>query len=111
MKVDIHAHEYPDAFLKEYGPLMNRGRVPRLNVDVKGWDLELHISALDEVGIDLQVISLTLPAYLPDVSPCVHLIQIGNEGMKAIRRTGAYRIVRYFLDRRREGLEDWPLTL
>ncbi len=86
MKIDIHAHEYPEAFLKEINLLMERGILPRPDFELRPWDVEKHMALNDELGIDLQVLSLTMTAYVTDRAAALGLAQAGNDGFAEVCR-------------------------
>ena len=84
MKIDIHAHDYPLAFYNEFKTLMERGVVPSPTQPIQPWREEEHLALLNETGLDLQVLSLSLTAYLKDKAACVGLIQAANDGFAEI---------------------------
>ncbi|MFQ5915702.1 MAG: amidohydrolase family protein [Nitrospinota bacterium] len=86
MKIDIHAHAFPESFVKEYKPLVESGLVPSIDLDFRPWNVDEHLALLEEVGIDLQVLSLVLTAYVPDRDAMRGIIQAGNDGIAEVCR-------------------------
>ncbi|MFQ5913008.1 MAG: amidohydrolase family protein [Nitrospinota bacterium] len=95
MKIDIHGHQYPEAFLKEFRPLVERGILPRPDFDFGPWEVEKHLALNDEMGIDLQVLSLTMTAYMTDPAAALGLAQAGNEGLAEVCRRYPERFVAF----------------
>ncbi|MBI2880322.1 MAG: amidohydrolase [Candidatus Tectomicrobia bacterium] len=95
MKIDIHGHQYPAAFLKEFKRLVERGTLPRPAFDFQPWDIEKHLALNDEMGIDLQVLSLTMTAYPPDRTVALDLVQGANDGLAEASRRHPDRFIAF----------------
>ena len=86
MKIDIHAHQFPDSFVQVYKPLVEQGVVPGVDLEFRPWILEEHLALLDETGIDKQVLSLVLTAYPSDREALRDLVQSGNDSFAEVSR-------------------------
>jgi predicted TIM-barrel fold metal-dependent hydrolase len=80
MHVDVHAHYFPPEYvdpLTRYG-----GRVAAMSQHVPGARLPLdeRLGLLDEVGIDMQVLSVaSAQPYLPEAAQAVELARLAND--------------------------------
>lgn len=81
MKIDLHSHIFPAPYMKELA------RSPRAMAEFAGdgipitvWEsAEARIAALQEVGIDFQVLTLPAPACSEDKELGLALAQIAND--------------------------------
>ena len=95
MKIDIHGHEYPEAFLKEYKLLVARGILPRPGIELRSWNVEEHLALNDELGVDLQVLSLTMTSYLADRVAALDVAQAANDGFAEVCRRYPDRFIAF----------------
>jgi aminocarboxymuconate-semialdehyde decarboxylase len=88
VKIDLHAHIYPKAYLDAVSGLRERDAafarrtpmVPGALGDARFWSVERRLADLERVGVDVQVLSLSIPnAYLPDEGASVALCQMAND--------------------------------
>jgi aminocarboxymuconate-semialdehyde decarboxylase len=86
MLIDIHGHQYPDAFRDEFMNLVKRGDMPAPEYSLPPWRVGEHLALNDEMGIDRQVLSLTLQVYPSDPAALRDLLQAGNEGLAEVCR-------------------------
>ncbi len=93
MLIDIHGHQYPDAFLDLFKALVEREDMPPPEYSLPRWDLDAHLALNDEKGIDLQVLSLTLQSYPADPAAARDLIQAGNDGLAEVCRKHPDRFI------------------
>ncbi|MEE8109768.1 MAG: amidohydrolase family protein, partial [bacterium] len=95
MKIDIHAHEFPSAFLKEFEALIERGALPRPDFKLRPWDLDGHLALMDEMGVDLQVLSLAITAYPEDGEGALALCQAANDSFASAARKHPDRFISF----------------
>lgn len=89
MKVDVHAHLYPREYLKELDGLGSDSPADRawrriVTEKVAGtptmWSVEERLVEMDAVGIDVQVLSLSVPnVYFEDAAKSLYLAQMAND--------------------------------
>jgi len=90
MKIDTHAHFYPEPYLKELLAYAERLPGPqgedlrRVAAVAKGYppsfSVDALLQALDKFGVDLQVLSLSIPnVYFEDKAMSVSLCQLAND--------------------------------
>src|SRR5829696_1811037 len=77
MRIDVHAHYFPAQymeFLNEHG---GRSGPPRPDVNIT---LEQRLALLDQVGIDLQVLSVAAvtPYHLPEAADVAEASRLAN---------------------------------
>jgi aminocarboxymuconate-semialdehyde decarboxylase len=94
LRIDVHAHLYPPGYLdtlRAGGPLtfgrdsggrevleMDGARVVTLTPEMQG--LEQRLADMDDVGIGVQVLSLSAPnVYFPDAGQARELARVSNE--------------------------------
>jgi predicted TIM-barrel fold metal-dependent hydrolase len=87
MRIDVHAHCYPKPYmeeLKKFG-LAEEGGV---GVDIPAWeDAAERIAAMDAVGIDMQVLTLSAPGvYFDDSGLSRALAQMTNDFIAEVAR-------------------------
>ena len=95
MRIDVHAHHYPDAYWKAivklsetiaFPPDVRRilTYFPKKGVLVKA---EETIGPMEKAGIGIQVLSLSIPnVYMPDRAMSLDLAQMANDAFAEIRR-------------------------
>lgn len=106
--VDFHNHFYPAEYLEALGPAGSRLEITHdqdgnpivhypgdYNVMVRGHrDIDYRQSVLDELGVGLQVISLTTPGtHVEEPAVAVKLAQITNDAFARIHADRAERFV------------------
>jgi aminocarboxymuconate-semialdehyde decarboxylase len=88
VKIDVHCHIYPRAYLDEIAALRQVSpevarwteMVPRALQDDRFWSVERRLADVEEMGVDLQVLSVGIPAaYLPERESAVALCQMSND--------------------------------
>jgi aminocarboxymuconate-semialdehyde decarboxylase len=96
VKIDIHAHHYPDDYWKTIVKLSEKitfppdvRRIltyfPKKGVLVKA---EETIEPLQKLGVGVQVLSLSIPnVYMPDPVMSLDLAQMANDAYAEIQRT------------------------
>ncbi|OPY76298.1 MAG: Amidohydrolase [Syntrophorhabdus sp. PtaU1.Bin153] len=87
MKVDVHAHCYPQPYVKELEKLGIAGE-GGVGVKIPVWNsAEERIAAMDKLGIDVQVLNLSAPnVYFPDHGLSKALAQMTNDFLADIVR-------------------------
>jgi len=99
--IDIHAHFYPEAFLKVIedegaafgvrvdrsnpkGPAVATGDAAGPPLDATYWDLDRRVRAMDKAGVRLHALSLTAPmVYFADGPTGTRLARAVNDAMDA----------------------------
>lgn len=89
MIVDAHTHLFPQEYLKELEGLGDdspRDRAWRkimsdkVAVTPSMWSVEERLADMDEAGIDMQVLGLSIPnVYFDDAGKSLHLAQMAND--------------------------------
>ncbi len=89
MKVDAHTHLFPKEYLKELEGLGTDSPTDRAWQKIMTgkvastptmWSVEDRLAEMDAVGIDVQVLSLSIPnVYFEDVAKSVYLAQMCND--------------------------------
>jgi aminocarboxymuconate-semialdehyde decarboxylase len=99
MRIDVHAHYAPPAYLEIVDRLYARPQTPREEAVRKLLDhkirpvpamysLDERLEKLDRVGVDLQVLSVSIPqAYHSDRASALALAQAANDGTAEACRT------------------------
>ena len=97
MKIDVHAHLYPDAYAKEVeslcsdlvrdgswrGPMSQAGTFSPQMLRSE----EERIAEMNTAGIDVQVLSLSIPnVYFEDSAKSLYLAQIANDSFAEVCR-------------------------
>jgi aminocarboxymuconate-semialdehyde decarboxylase len=87
MKIDVHCHAYPVEYLNEVKRLAGKDTENALagGIPVPVWDsAESRLAKMDEQGLDLQVLSLTMPPPIFGEEADLRLAQITNDSMAAV---------------------------
>lgn len=90
MKIDVHAHIYPKAYLDEVAAIVKNDSSPKGRdmqrvvgnalSDRRMWSVEDRLEILDKLSVDMQVLSLSIPnVYFPDRETAVTLCQMAND--------------------------------
>jgi aminocarboxymuconate-semialdehyde decarboxylase len=83
MKIDIHCHTYPVEYVNEVGTLSKKGAEEVLfsaDIPIPIWDsAEKRLAKMDELGIDVEVLSTTLPPQSFGDKADLHLAQMTND--------------------------------
>jgi aminocarboxymuconate-semialdehyde decarboxylase len=96
VKIDVHAHIYPKAYLEQVAALrradtrlaLGSQMIPRALENPKHWSVEQRLEDLDRASLDLQVLSLSIPnVYVPDREAAVGLAQMANDTFIELART------------------------
>jgi len=89
MKIDVHAHFYPKTYAGEVRPFFDNDSSPAgrdvqrilqwVGGEPKMWSEEQRLEDMERLGIDMQVLSVSVPnVYLPDRTAAVALCQTAN---------------------------------
>ncbi len=95
MKIDIHAHEFPAALLKEFETLIKRGALPQPDFKLRPWNIEEHMEIMNEKGVDLQVLSLAITGYPADKEGALALSQAANDSFAEASRKYPDRFISF----------------
>jgi predicted TIM-barrel fold metal-dependent hydrolase len=95
MKIDIHAHEFPTALLKEFETLIKRGVLPRPDFKLRPWNIDEHMEVMNEKGVDLQVLSLAITGYPADREGALALSQAANDSFAEACRKHPDRFISF----------------
>ncbi len=79
MKIDLHAHEFPEKYLREINRLMADGKFPVVAEPLRPWRVDEQLALMDTHGIETTVLSLTSPTYLSDRGLALELARMANE--------------------------------
>lgn len=79
MRLDVHAHEFPERYLREINRLIARGKFPRVAEPLLPWRLDQQLDHMDGTGVDVMVLALTSATYVADRSLARELARIANE--------------------------------
>lgn len=83
MKIDIHCHTYPVEYVNEVEKLSKKGTEEVLfsaEIPIPIWDsAEKRLAKMDELGIDVDVLSTTLPPQSFGDKADLHLVQMTND--------------------------------
>ena len=83
MKIDIHCHTYPTAYVDEVARLSKKGTEEVLfsaDIPIPLWDsAEKRLAKMDELGIDMEVLSTTLPPQSFGDAADLRLAQMTND--------------------------------
>ena len=83
MKIDIHCHTYPVEYVNEVSTLSKKGAEEVLfsaDIPIPIWDsAEKRLAKMDELGIDVEVLSTTLPPQSFGDKADLHLAQMTND--------------------------------
>ncbi|MCL5962425.1 MAG: amidohydrolase [Chloroflexi bacterium] len=111
MKVDAHCHWYPQEYLKEIETLGGDSLADRawrkimtdkVAVTPSMWSVEDRLADMDASGIDVQVLSLSIPnVYFEDAAKSLYLAQVANDCYAELSRKYPDRFI---------GLASVPLT-
>jgi len=100
MKIDVHAHVFPAAYLDlldeaggaECGTAAARG----LRADSTGEDLALRIAMMDSAGVNLQILSVTPQSpHLRDAARATEAARVINDAYAEIVRKGRGRFAAF----------------
>src|SRR5438132_14345798 len=96
MIIDVHSHFYPRPYLEQLMEL-NRGDASvwgrsaartlsgQIKEDQRMWDIEAHLGDMDAAGVDVDVLSLSVPhPYFDEPTPTVELAHLGNNGLAEV---------------------------
>ena len=85
MKVDVHAHCYPDFYVKELQRI-GAGEEGGIGIKIPVWSSpEERIAAMDELGVDVQVLGLSAPnVYFQDQALSRDLARSTNDFIAGI---------------------------
>lgn len=94
MRIDLHAHEFPERYLAEIRRLMAEGKFPEVAEPIAPWRLDEQIALMDATGVDLMVLSLASPTYVADRVLAMELSRMANEGFieAARKRPDRFRV-------------------
>ncbi|MBI4319810.1 MAG: amidohydrolase family protein [Chloroflexi bacterium] len=94
MKIDVHVHYFPMAYIEELQRLAEdtpRDRAwskiikDKILATPSMWSIEARLPQMDSAGIDVQVLSISIPhVYFPDVGKSVALAQMTNDDLAAV---------------------------
>src|SRR5581483_11092240 len=96
VKIDVHAHFYPRAYLDAVARLTEGDTSPwtlgvrrllaaKIAPERRMVEIDAHIEDMDRAGVDMQALSLSIPhAYFDDESVAVELARIGNETLAEV---------------------------
>jgi len=83
MKIDIHCHTYPTAYVGEVAKLSKKGTEEVLfsaEIPIPLWEsAEKRLAKMDELGIDMEVLSTTLPPQSFGDAADLRLAQMTND--------------------------------
>ena len=79
LKIDIHAHEFPQPYLDEILRLVAKGKFPAPVIDLNPWSIDENLALMDREGVDMQVLSLATARYGEDRAQERALNRIINE--------------------------------
>ncbi len=98
MKIDVHAHFYPPAYMSEIIRLGERSTHPwdqgwygqiagKASGNPKMWAVEERLQEMDAAGVDIQALSIATPnVYFDDCEVSLHLAQIVNDTLADLCR-------------------------
>ncbi len=86
MKIDLHAHGFPERYLREIERLMGEGKFPVTAEPLKRWRLDEELAAMDATGIDAMAVSLIPATYVEDRALARELAAIANESFAGAAR-------------------------
>ena len=86
MRIDLHAHEFPERYLMEIRRLMEQGKFPVVAEPLGPWRLDEHLALMDATGVDLMVLSLASPTYVEDRALALELARMANEAFVEVAR-------------------------
>lgn len=97
MIVDVHAHYYPPAYLRELGGAWAGGSArdqanrrlveTKIAPDPRMSDVDVRLEAMDRLGVDQQALSVSLPqVYFEDRALAVGLAQVVNDSQAELCR-------------------------
>ena len=96
MKIDIHAHFYPKRYIDTVQHLTEGDNTPwaqgvrkmltaKIAPNRRMTDINAHIDDMDQAGVDMEVLSLSMPhVYFDDKRVAVELAKITNDEIAAI---------------------------
>jgi aminocarboxymuconate-semialdehyde decarboxylase len=83
MKIDIHCHTYPTDYVDEVAKLSKKGTEEVLfsaDIPIPLWEsAEKRLAKMDELGVDMEVLSTTLPPRSFGDAADLHLAQMTND--------------------------------
>lgn len=83
MRIDVHCHTYPEEYVNEVEKLSKKGAEEVMfsaEIPIPIWDsAEKRLAKMDELGIDVQVLSTTLPPQSFGDEADLHLAQMTND--------------------------------
>ena len=83
MKIDIHCHTYPTDYVDEVSKLSKKGTEEVLfsaDIPIPLWDsAEKRLAKMDELGVDMEVLSTTLPPQSFGDAADLRLAQMTND--------------------------------
>ncbi len=79
MRIDLHAHEFPERYLTTIKRLMAEGRFPEVAEPLAAWRLDEQLALMEATGVDLMVLSLASPTYVADRALALELCRMANE--------------------------------
>ena len=83
MRIDVHCHTYPMEYVNEVEKLSKKGAEEVMfsaEIPIPIWDsAEKRLAKMDELGIDVQVLSTTLPPQSFGDEGDLHLAQMTND--------------------------------
>jgi aminocarboxymuconate-semialdehyde decarboxylase len=83
MRIDVHCHTYPVEYVNEVEKLSKKGAEEVMfsaDIPIPIWDsAEKRLAKMDELGIDVEVLSTTLPPQSFGDKADLHLAQMSND--------------------------------
>jgi predicted TIM-barrel fold metal-dependent hydrolase len=79
LKIDIHAHEFPENYLREIHRMVERGEFPEVAETLTPWRIDDHLALMEREGVDMQVLSLAAARYVEDRPQARALARMVNE--------------------------------
>ena len=79
MKIDVHAHEFPENYLREIHRMVERGEFPAVAETLTPWRIDDHLALMEREGVEMQVLSLAAARYVEDRPQARALARMVNE--------------------------------
>ncbi|MFQ5694113.1 MAG: hypothetical protein ACE5IM_13870 [Nitrospinota bacterium] len=86
MKIDVHAHAFPEAYLKEIHRMVARGEFPEVAETLTPWRIDEDLALMEREGVDMQVLSLAAARYVEDRARGRALAHMVNEAVAEAAR-------------------------